>query len=73
MAWPDTVKRSHLDSALTFKLRRLAITMPIIETYSVYVNELMRMSDLYRFTMRHALKDYPNSLAARRGTDDSID
>ena len=59
MAWPDEVKRSYLDGALTFELRRLTITMPAISTYDNYINELMRMSDLYRATMRRAPNEQP--------------
>ena len=59
MAWPDEVKRSYLDGALTFELRRLTITMPGISSYDNYINELMRMSDLFRATMRRAPKEQP--------------
>ena len=61
MAWPDEVKRSYLDGALMFELRRLTITMPVISTCDNYINELMRMSDLYRATMRHAPKETTSS------------
>jgi hypothetical protein len=61
MAWPDEVKRSHLDGALTFELRRLTITMPPAATYSAYVNEILRVSDLYRSAMRHAPKEQPTA------------
>jgi hypothetical protein len=67
IAWPDEVKRSHLDGALTFKLRRLTITMPPIATYGAYVDEILRMSDLYRSVMRHAPKK--QSMAHRRAGD----
>lgn len=70
MAWPDEVKRSHLDGALTFELRRLTITMPVVASYGDYVNELLRLSDLYRATMRHAPKEQP---AARQGASDTMD
>ena len=70
MAWPDEVKRSHLDGALAFELRRLAIVMPIAATYGDYVSELLRVSDLYRATMKHAPK---GPSAGHRGDDDSMD
>ena len=72
MAWPDEVKRSHLDGALTFELRRLAITMPVAETYDKYVDELLRLSDLYRSTTRHAPKDQQQQ-PTQRGTNDTMD
>jgi len=55
MAWPDEVRRSHLDGALTFELRRLTITMPNVATYGAYVNEILRVSNLYRSAMRHQI------------------
>jgi hypothetical protein len=67
MAWPDEVKRSYLDGALTFELRRLAIPMPVVTSYSKYVNELLRLSDLYRATMKHAPKD-PQATRPARGS-----
>jgi hypothetical protein len=70
MTWPEEVKRSHLDGAITFELRRLTITMPVAVSYSDYVNELLRVSDLYRATMRHAPKEQP---AAGQGGNDSMD
>ena len=57
MNWPDDVKRSYLDGSLTFELRRLVVTMPAVAEYSAYVSELLRLSDLYRATMRHAPKE----------------
>jgi hypothetical protein len=57
MAWPDAVKRSHLDGALTFELRRLTITMRPILEYGNYVDEILRVSDLYRSAMRHAPRE----------------
>jgi DNA-binding protein H-NS len=70
MAWPDEAKRSHLDGALAFELRRLAITMPAVSSYSAYVNELLRLSDLYRATMKHAPKEQQ---AARRDGGEAMD
>jgi hypothetical protein len=70
MTWPDEVKRSHLDGALTFELRRLAVTMPVTSTYSAYVDELLRVSDLHRATMRHAPREQS---AAPRGTNDTME
>ena len=70
MAWPDEVKRSHLDGALTFELRRLTITMPVASSYGAYVSELLRLSDLYRVTMKHAPKEQP---AARRDGGEAMD
>ena len=70
MAWPDAVKRSHLDGTLTFELRRLAITMPVASTYGTYVDELLRVSDLYRATMKHAPKEQPTT---RRETSEAMD
>jgi len=70
MAWPDEVKRSHLDGAMTFELRRLTITMPPIATYGAYVNEILRVSDLYRSTMRYAPREQST---AHRGTGDAMD
>jgi hypothetical protein len=72
MDWPDEVKRSHLDGALTFELRRLAVTMPVVETYSEYVDELMRISDLYRSTMRHAPREQQQQ-PAHRETGEAMD
>ena len=57
MAWPNEVKRSHLDSALIFKLRRLIITMPVIIIYGDYVNKILRISNLHRATIKHTLKE----------------
>jgi len=71
MAWPDEVKRSHLDGALTFELRRLTITMPATKTYSEYVDELLRVSDIYRSTMKHAPREQQQP--AHRGTNDTMD
>src|SRR5271163_4834248 len=70
MTWPDEVKRSHLDGALTFELRRLTITMPPADTYSAYVDEILRVSDLYRSAMRHAPKEQST---AHRGASDAMD
>ena len=70
MAWPDEVKRSHLDGALTFELRRLIITMPAITTYGDYVNEILRVSNLHRATMRHAPKEQST---AYRGANETMD
>src|SRR5271163_3788646 len=70
MAWPDEVKRSHLDGALTFELRRLTIMMPPADTYSAYVDEILRVSDLYRSAMRHAPKEQST---AHRGASDAMD
>jgi hypothetical protein len=70
MAWPDEVKRSHLDGALTFELRRLTITMPPVDTYGAYVNEILRVSDLYRSAMRHAPKEQPKG---RQEASESMD
>ena len=33
------------------------IIMPVIATYNDYVDELLRMSDLYRVIMKYALKE----------------
>jgi hypothetical protein len=73
MDWPDAVKRSHLDGAITFELRRLAITMPVAETYSKYVDELMRVSDLYRSTMRHAPKEQQQPTRREATSSDTMD
>jgi hypothetical protein len=70
MAWPDEVKRSHLDGALTFELRRLMITIPPVAAYGAYINEILRVSDLYRSAMRHAPKEQP---MARQGASESMD
>ena len=70
MAWPDEVKRSHLDGALTFELRRLIITMPPVAAYGAYVDEILRVSDLYRSAMRHAPREQPT---APRGTNEAMD
>src|SRR5271155_6082468 len=70
MAWPDEVKRSHLDGALTFELHRLTITMPPVATYGAYVNEILRVSDLYRSAMRHAPKEQST---ARQGAGEPMD
>jgi hypothetical protein len=70
IAWPDEVKRSHLDGALTFELRRLTITMPPVAAYGAYVNEILRVSDLYRSAMRHAPKEQP---MARQGASETMD
>jgi hypothetical protein len=70
MAWPDEVKRSHLDGALTFELRRLTITMAPVAAYGAYINEILRVSDLYRSAMRHAPKERP---MARQGASASMD
>ena len=70
MAWPDEVKRSHLDGALTFELRRLTITMPPAAAYGDYVNEILRVSDLYRSAMRHAPKEQQT---AHRGASETMD
>ena len=56
MTWPNEVKRSYLDGAFTFELRRLAIIMPVAATYGAYVNDLLRISDLYRAIMKYAFK-----------------
>lgn len=69
MAWPDAVKRSHLDGTLTFELRRLMITMPVATSYSNYVDELLRISDLYRATMRNA----PREQQMAQGAMDRMD
>jgi hypothetical protein len=73
MDWPDAVKRSHLDGAITFELRRLVITMPVVETYSKYVDELMRVSDLYRSTMRHAPKEQQQPARREVTSSDAMD
>src|SRR5271163_741324 len=70
MTWPDEVKRSHLDGALTFELRRLIITMSPVAAYGAYVDEILRVSDLYRSAMRHAPKE---QLMAHRGASDAMD
>jgi hypothetical protein len=71
IAWPDEVRRSHLDGALTFELRRLTITMPpVAVSYGAYVNELLRVSDLYRATMRYTPEELP---VARQGANDTMD
>jgi hypothetical protein len=57
MIWPDEIKRSHFNSVLIFELRRLTITMPFIATYGAYVDEILRMSDLYRSVIRYAFKE----------------
>jgi hypothetical protein len=56
IAWPDEVKRLHFDGALIFELRRLIITMPSVAIYGVYVDEILRVSDFYRFAMKYASK-----------------
>jgi hypothetical protein len=73
MDWPDLVKRSHLNGAMTFELRRLAITMPVVESYSRYVDELMRVSDLYRSTMKHAPKEQQQSSRQKTPPADAMD
>jgi hypothetical protein len=73
MDWPDTVKRSHLNGAITFELRRLAITMPVVETYNQYVDELMRVNDLYRSTMKHAPKEQQQSARRETAANDVMD
>ena len=73
MDWPDLVKRSHLNGAMTFELRRLAITMPVVESYSKYVDELMRVSDLYRSTMKHAPKEQQQSGQREAASADAMD
>lgn len=73
MDWPDLVKRSHLNGAMTFELRRLAITMPVVESYSKYVDELMRVSDLYRSTMKHAPKEQQQSSRQKTPPADAMD
>jgi len=70
MTWPDEVRRSHLDGALTFELRRLTITMPPVAGYGAYVNEILRLSDLYRSTMRHAPREQS---MARQGASETMD
>ena len=54
IAWPDEIKRLHLDGALIFELRRLTITIsPAAVSYGAYANEFLRMSNLDRVTMRY--------------------
>jgi hypothetical protein len=67
MAWPNKIKRLHLDGALIFELRRLTITMSSVAIYGVYVDEILRVSDLYRFAMKHAPKEL--SVAYREAGD----
>lgn len=60
IAWPDKIKRLHLDGALIFELRRLTITIsPAAVSYDAYVNEFLRMSNLDRVTMRYIPKELP--------------
>jgi hypothetical protein len=60
IAWPDEIKRLHLDGALTFELRRLTITISSAAvSYGAYVNEFLRMSNLDRVTMRYIPKELP--------------
>ena len=75
MSWPDIVKRSYLDGALAFELRRLAITMPVAATYGDYVSELLRINDLYRATMKHAPREHTpkESPAGNHKDEDSMD
>ena len=75
MSWPDAVKRSHLDGALAFELRRLAITMPVAPNYGDYVSELLRINDLYRATMKHAPREHTpkESPAGNHKDEDSMD
>jgi hypothetical protein len=70
MAWPDEAKRAFLDGALTFELRRLTISMPVIATYGAYVNEILRVSDLHRSTMRHVPRE---RLMTHQGASESMD
>jgi hypothetical protein len=58
VAWPNKVKRLHLDGALIFKLRRLTIVMPSVTVYGAYINEILRVSDLYRFAIKYSFKKY---------------
>ena len=44
--------------------------MPPVAAYSAYVNEILRVSDLYRSAMRHAPKGQP---MARQGTSETMD
>jgi hypothetical protein len=75
MSWPDAVKRSHLDGALAFELRRLAITMPVAASYGDYVSELLRINDLYRAAMKHAPKENTSKEppAGQRKEEDAMD
>ena len=47
--------------------------MPVVETYSRYVDELMRVNDLYRSTMKHAPKEQRQSGCKETATDDAMD
>jgi hypothetical protein len=58
MAWPNKVKRLHLNGAFTFKLRRLIITIPPVAVYGAYISEILYISDLYRSAIRHAFKKH---------------
>ena len=71
MDWPDDVKRSYLDGSLTFELRRLKITMPMLEEYSAYVNELLRISELHRLLMQYVPKE-PQDQPDREQTRPSL-
>jgi hypothetical protein len=70
MAWPDKIKRLYLNGALTFKLRRFIITIPPVAAYGAYINEILRVSDLYRSIIKHAPKE---QLMARQGASELID
>jgi hypothetical protein len=71
IAWPDEIKRLHLDGALTFELRRLTITIsPAAVSYGAYVNELLRMSNLDRATLRYTPEELPVTCQEANGTMD---
>jgi hypothetical protein len=43
---------------------------PVAVSYGAYVNELLRVSDLYRAAVRYAPEELP---VARQGANDTID
>lgn len=71
IAWPDEIKRLHLGGALIFESRHLTITTsPAAVSYGAYVNELLRMSNLDRVTMRYTPEELP---VTRQGANNTMD
>lgn len=71
IAWLDEVNCSYLDGALTSDLRRFTITMPPVAiSYGTYVNKLLRVSNLYRATMRYTPEELP---VTSQGANDTMD